>query len=256
MSSPVLNLEHCTSNRATILAGALADHEGHTIARVVIDKALNGDAVAARFLIGHLTPRPRGRAVTLAVPKGARAGDTVAAFNATLRAMAAGEITPDEALTITRVLDGRFKALKAVQLERKLTWYHGGEIPGDELFAADDKDESSAAVPAASRPEAGATARGKARRENPRPDPLPDGEGASPANTLHRDDPSHPLAAEAASGRPKHLEEVAAILRPLHSACIREPSVTKTPRRLALEAELMALMQQHGVTPEAPPAAG
>src|SRR5260370_18292582 len=139
MSSPVLTLEHCTSNRATILAGALADHEGHTIARVVIDKALNGDAVAARFLIGHLTPRPRGRAVTLAVPKGARAGDTVAAFNATLRAMAAGEITPGEALTITRVLDGRVKALKAVQIERELTWYHGGGRTGGRVLCLEGK---------------------------------------------------------------------------------------------------------------------
>src|SRR5258708_27286972 len=63
-----------TPNRATMLAAALAEHEGHTIARVVIDKAVKGDAVAARFVIGHLTPRPRGRPIALAMPGGARAG--------------------------------------------------------------------------------------------------------------------------------------------------------------------------------------
>jgi hypothetical protein len=117
-----------------MLAAALAHHEGHRIARVVIDKALKGDAVAARFVIGHLTPRPRGRPITLDMPDGARAGDIVAAFNATLGAMAAGEITPDEALTITRVFDGRLKALKAWEIERDLTRWQ--PIPGDEMFYA------------------------------------------------------------------------------------------------------------------------
>ena len=81
----------------------------------------------------HL-PAPRGRAITLALPDGARAGDTVAAFNATLQAMAAGEITPDEAVTVTRMLDGRLEALNAFKLERELTRYRGDFIRGDELF--------------------------------------------------------------------------------------------------------------------------
>src|SRR5260221_13554372 len=123
-----------TPNRATMLAAALAHHEGHRIARVVIDKALKGDAVAARFVIGHLTPWPRGRPIALEIPDGARAGDIVAAFNATLLAMAAGEITPDEALTITRGFDGRLKALKAWEMERHLARWD--PIPGDEMFYA------------------------------------------------------------------------------------------------------------------------
>ena len=49
-----------TRNRATLLAEALRDGEGEAAARIVIDKALAGDAVAARFLLDRLTPRPRG----------------------------------------------------------------------------------------------------------------------------------------------------------------------------------------------------
>jgi hypothetical protein len=109
-----------TRNRKTILAEALRDGEGTAVTRVVIDKALAGDAVTARFLLGLLTPKPRGRAIELDLPEDARAGDVVAAFDATLAAMAAGEITPDEALTITRVLDGRRRALQALVLERRL----------------------------------------------------------------------------------------------------------------------------------------
>jgi hypothetical protein len=107
-----------TRNRVTVLREALKDGEDIAAARIVIDKALAGDAVAARFLLDRLTPRPRGRAVELDLPEGARAADVLAASDATVAAMAAGEITPDEALTVTRVLDGKLRALKAVARER------------------------------------------------------------------------------------------------------------------------------------------
>jgi hypothetical protein len=108
-----------TRNRATVLREALADGEDIAAARIVIDEALAGDAVAARFIVDRLTPRPRGRAIALDLPKGEKAADVAAASNATIAAMAAGEITPDEALTVTRVLDGRLRALREAARERK-----------------------------------------------------------------------------------------------------------------------------------------
>jgi len=110
-----------TRNRATVLREALADGEGVAAARIVIDKALAGNAVAARFIIDRLEPRRRGRVVSLDLPEGASAGAVVAAYDTTLRAMASGEITPDEALTVTRVLDGRLRALKAAARAKRQT---------------------------------------------------------------------------------------------------------------------------------------
>jgi hypothetical protein len=106
-----------TRNRATALRAALAEGDDLAAARVVIDKALAGDAVAARFIVGRLFPCPRGREIRLDLPEGEKAADVLAASNATIAAMAAGEITPDEALTVTRVLDGRLRALKAAARE-------------------------------------------------------------------------------------------------------------------------------------------
>src|SRR5450432_1320983 len=80
-----------TRNRATVLRAALAEGEDIATARIVIDKALAGDAVAARFIVDRLTPRPRGRAITLDLPRQAGIGDVVAAFDATIAAMATGE---------------------------------------------------------------------------------------------------------------------------------------------------------------------
>src|SRR6185312_4159006 len=65
-----------TRNRATVLREALADGEETAAARIVIDRALAGDAVAARFIV--------------------------------------------ERLTVTRVLDGRLRALKAAAREEAM----------------------------------------------------------------------------------------------------------------------------------------
>ena len=47
--------------------------------------------------------------------------------------MAAGEITPDEAVSVARFLEGRMRVLKAWQLEQKLTrWDNPLPIPGDD----------------------------------------------------------------------------------------------------------------------------
>src|SRR5713101_4656482 len=90
-----------TRNRATLLRAALDSDEGPAMARIVIDKALAGDVVTARFVLDRLEPRPRSRPIEIDLPDGARARDLVAAFDATVRAMAAGEITPDEAVQVT-----------------------------------------------------------------------------------------------------------------------------------------------------------
>jgi hypothetical protein len=196
-----------TRNRATLLRAALAEGEDVAAARIVIDKALSGDAVAARFLLDRLTPRPRGRAIALDLPAGTGAGDVVAAFDATLQAMAAGEITPDEALTVTRVLDGKVKALKARQREQKL----GQRIT--------EKSPSPLARPSTNAQE------GR-------------GEGAAPTNILHRDETPHPPIAcamgpflsrpfDKSSGGRGEDERFRARL--LHSTCI-SPSPAATWR--------------------------
>ncbi len=107
-----------TRNRATLLRAALDGEDGPAMARVIIDKAVAGDVVTARFCLDRLEPRPRSRAITIDLPEGARACDVLAAYDATVGAMMDGEITPDEAVQVTRVLDGRRKAIEAAWREK------------------------------------------------------------------------------------------------------------------------------------------
>ncbi|MDB5410937.1 MAG: hypothetical protein JWL84_5849, partial [Rhodospirillales bacterium] len=102
-----------TLNRMSRLKLALEADESGAIARVVIDRALAGDMVAARFCLGLIMPKPRSRPIELDLPECDGIDGIVAAFGVTVTAMASGEITPDEALTVTKVLDRRRRALEA-----------------------------------------------------------------------------------------------------------------------------------------------
>src|SRR5713226_7361780 len=107
-----------TRNRATLLRAALDSEDGPAMARVIIDKAVAGDVVTARFCLDRLEPRPRSRAITIDLPEDSRAHDVLVAYDATVQAMMGGEITPDEAVQVTRVLDGRRRAIEAAWREQ------------------------------------------------------------------------------------------------------------------------------------------
>src|SRR3982074_1480296 len=83
-----------TRNRATVLRGLMRDGDEDAVGRVLIDRALGGDPVAARFLIEGLNPKPRQRTITLDLPDGA---DAAAIFLAGGSAMVAGVVSPHAA---------------------------------------------------------------------------------------------------------------------------------------------------------------
>src|SRR6266849_5936562 len=161
-----------TRNRATLLRAALDSEDGPAMARVIIDKAVAGDVVTARFCLDRLEPRPRSRAIMIDLPEGTRATDLVAAYDATVRAMAGGEITPDEAVQVTRVLDGRRKAIEAARRERRT----------QRDRAADDVEDEMEKPSPPGRGLGEGLRRGLSGDDElavGRPDPLPRGEGVA-----------------------------------------------------------------------------
>ncbi len=195
-----------TRNRATLLRALMAEDEEQVIGRLVIDKAKAGDAVAARFVIGHLYPRPRARTVALELAGGLPAKNVVAAHDAVLTAMFAGEIAPDEAEAMTRVLDARMRALKAWREEAHMAKWERGfpATPPPKAPVVRDEPKSEPSEPSPPGRGQGEGARRPTERadssRNPHPDPLPGGEGEgtgegiaptdspprSPAFRLHR----------------------------------------------------------------------
>jgi hypothetical protein len=136
---------------------------------VVIDKAVSGDAVAARFVVALISPRPRGRTIHLDLPE--ECYDVVAAFDATLRGLADGEITPDEAVAVSRFLGARGQVLQAgTRAATPMAEERG--MPGDAAQAAAKPGTADAApdVAATAVPEPAAAAqRGVATEADPAP---------------------------------------------------------------------------------------
>jgi hypothetical protein len=216
-----------TRNRATLLRELMDEGEDRAIGRIVIDKAKSGDAVAARFVVAHLWPRPRARAVAIELADGMPAHNVVAAHDAVLRALFAGEIAPDEAEAVTRVLDARTRAIKAWGQEEYLMKC----VPGFPAMVPPPAASRPASAPPADA-EASATAVSAAAPPVATPD------GADPADR---------------EAVPPDC---------LHSACIGTAPAAKislpdTPALLALDRALLAAIA--GLAPRraaAPPAAG
>jgi hypothetical protein len=135
-----------TLNRATILKRAMAEGDEERIASLIVERALKGEWSALRFVQDRLEPKPRARPITLDFPETA----TVAEMSEiVLRATADGEISPDEALQIMRLLN-------QVEVQRGKAWaaaaVHGDPTPAARpTFAArpaSDPPAEKAAAPA------------------------------------------------------------------------------------------------------------
>ena len=65
-------------------------------------------------------PVPRVRRLQLDLPAIDTAADVLAALTATLAAMAAGDLAPDEAATVAGVIEVKRRAVETVDLERRI----------------------------------------------------------------------------------------------------------------------------------------
>jgi hypothetical protein len=99
---------------------ALLEGEAEALTRKCIDLARGGDTTALRLCMERLAPALKSRAVQLPLPAVETAGDVLKAQAATIHAMAAGKITPDEAATIAGVLEAKRRAIETVQLEERV----------------------------------------------------------------------------------------------------------------------------------------
>lgn len=87
----------------------------------VLDKARAGDLQAAAIVLARLWAPRKGRPVAIALPPITAPADVTAALSVITAAVAAGEITPDEAGAIASVIETARKNLELVEIEKRLT---------------------------------------------------------------------------------------------------------------------------------------
>jgi hypothetical protein len=84
-------------------------------------RAADGETDAARLLFARVWPRAEGRTIGIDLPPLEKPADLVTAYSALLAAIAAGEISPEQALRLGKVMEGQRLALESTTLESRLT---------------------------------------------------------------------------------------------------------------------------------------
>jgi hypothetical protein len=107
-------------HRTSILAEQLMQTDAAEIVKAVIQKAKEGDMVAAKIVIDRIAPIRKGAPISVELPSIKTAEGVADAMNALLREMAAGEITPAEASIIAAVIDVRRRTIETVEHEARI----------------------------------------------------------------------------------------------------------------------------------------
>lgn len=107
-------------NATTLAAEELLDGEAQALTRKAIELAKKGNVHALRLCLDRIAPPRKSRKVAFDLPAINSAADLAPAFSAVVTAMAAGELAPDEAMTIAGVLEMKRKAIETVEIERRL----------------------------------------------------------------------------------------------------------------------------------------
>ncbi|MHA6687782.1 DUF5681 domain-containing protein [Mesorhizobium sp. A556] len=108
-------------SRKLVALDALAEGEVEAIVRAMIEKAKEGDAVAARPILDRVWPARKGARVPFQLPKVTKAEDLPTAFAAVIDQVAVGELSLDEGTLIAGLLDVHRRTFETSELAERLT---------------------------------------------------------------------------------------------------------------------------------------
>jgi len=107
-------------SKTTLAVEALLEGQAEALTQKAIEKALEGDGVALRLCLERIAPARKDAAVCFELPAITSAADTVSASSALLGAVAAGDVTPDEASRIMGLLTSHKALVEVCELERRI----------------------------------------------------------------------------------------------------------------------------------------
>lgn len=107
-------------NRATQMLEALFEGEAEEIGRAALEAAKGGDVQAMKLILDRLAPARKTRHIAIELPRIETAADLLSAQGVVVEAMAGGQITPDEATEIGKVLEYIGAAIERRDLEARI----------------------------------------------------------------------------------------------------------------------------------------
>ncbi|HET9817124.1 MAG TPA: DUF5681 domain-containing protein [Xanthobacteraceae bacterium] len=108
-------------NRTTILMQDLLAGRAEAIGQKLVELAENGDIAAIRICMDRLAPAGKDEPVNVGLPTIEKPADSVAAAQAIVAAVAAGDLTAAEAAGLAKVVDVYVRAVETKGLDERLT---------------------------------------------------------------------------------------------------------------------------------------
>jgi hypothetical protein len=108
-------------HKTTLAIEALLEGEAEGLTRAAIEKALEGDTTALRLCLDRIAPPRKDNPVSFTLPAIETASDAVSASSALLAAVAAGEVTPDEAGRVMALLTAHKNLVETGDLETRIS---------------------------------------------------------------------------------------------------------------------------------------
>lgn len=107
-------------HRVTRAIEELLEGEHEALTRKAIEKALEGDMMALRLCLDRLAPPRKDSPISITLPAVTSVNDALQASAAVLEAVAAGNITPDEAGRVMVLLTAHRTIVETVDLEQRI----------------------------------------------------------------------------------------------------------------------------------------
>jgi hypothetical protein len=109
-----------TRHRVTRAIEELLEGQHEKLTQAAIDKAMEGDTTALRLCLDRLAPPRKDAPISFELPPVVTVADVVGASTAVLTAVAAGEVTPDEAGRVMALLSAHRLIVETGDLEGRL----------------------------------------------------------------------------------------------------------------------------------------
>lgn len=117
-------------NKATLALEALLDGQAETITQKAIDLALQGDTTALRLCLERICPPRKSRPVNISLPETKTISGVAEAQAEVVQAVASGDLTPEEGISITNILEARRKAIETQDHESRIAALEEGNNNG------------------------------------------------------------------------------------------------------------------------------
>lgn len=109
-----------TRHRKTLMLEHMSDDDRAAIVSKIIRQAKRGDRPSQKMIVDRIEPPRKGRAAPFSLPPIKTAADVVGALATVTAAMAAGKISPAEAVEIAAVIETARRAIETQDVETRL----------------------------------------------------------------------------------------------------------------------------------------